>query len=137
MKQKLIEVALSAPLTFGVASVAHAGPEYANSYIYFDENGQVVGQQILLCGDWGSQHAGNIHTAYYIEEESACQDQVPGGNPFPEPTYIAPPTDVVDYVLPSFETIQQACQLIGGCPEEDLPPKRLLNQGWTWYTGWE
>ena len=65
---------LALPFLFAAGN-AHALAQNSTSNKYFDENGNLVGQQIRLCLAQ-TYHAGNIHTAYVITEEVPC-----GGNP--------------------------------------------------------
>jgi hypothetical protein len=112
----------------GFAGSAHALAQNATSIKYFDESGRVVGQQIRLCSAL-SYHAGNIHTAYTITEETAC-----GSNP--PLTYIVAGTIITHYILPASETISYACGLASCEPSYAPEPERLLNQGWTWQNLW-
>jgi hypothetical protein len=141
LTKKLILAATVAALSVGSIGTALAFNPYTNGTVYFDENGQVVGQQVLSC-DSTSWHGGNIHTAYHVSTSALCgfgcpprtDPSKPNTCPTP-PTYIVPGTIVTAYVLPSFETIQQACSLM-----EDqctVPPARLLDRGWTWTPGWQ
>ncbi|WP_036116617.1 MULTISPECIES: hypothetical protein [Luteibacter] len=124
---------LGLSLSLFAATSAHAAAIYNESRKYFDENGILVGQQIALCSNH-SYYAGNVHTAYVIDEEILCQGA--GGKSPPQVSYIVPGTRIVSYTLPGFLGIEQACS-IAECESSDVPEiDRLMDKGWTWNVGW-
>jgi hypothetical protein len=98
------KLAFGVALAVGAAS-AQAAVAQAHGYTFFDENGQVVGQTIMLCTNQGGSY-GNVHTAYHVTEYSSCNS--PGAPTHPES--IVPGTHVTAYTLPGFMTIQDACR---------------------------
>lgn len=103
MSLKGLGLAVGLIAAFG-ASSASASVASASSVKYFDESGQVVGQQITTCSLSRSAHYGNIHTAYHISESAPC---TLGQESHPAP--IVPGTRVTAYTLPGFLSIQEAC----------------------------
>lgn len=174
-------VSLAIISAFCISSIrlALAMSPNTNSTFYFDENGQLVGQSILMCNGT-AEHGGNVHTAYYIETSVSCGFPTPappayGPTPYCVPgskgcsceqiqgstsgyycptgstnatvapdllsggggggqDYIVAGAYIVAYVLPSFETVPDACSQIQQCQK---PPERILNLGWTWYVGYQ
>jgi hypothetical protein len=112
-----------------VVGIAHAVTPHSNSVKYFDENGTVVGQQILLCNN-SAYHAGNIHTAYMIREATTCGDGQ-------QTSYIVPDSIITSYTLPGSVTIGYACTVAECEPGLAAEPERLLDKGWTWAYGWQ
>lgn len=98
------KIALGIVLAVGAAS-AQAAVSQAHSYTYFDENGLVVGQTIMLCTNQGGSY-GNVHTAYMVTEYASCNSS--GGETHPEA--IVPGTHITAYTLPGFMTVQDACR---------------------------
>lgn len=142
MAKKFVVISAFVALSLGFVGVALALNPYSNGTVYFDENGQVVGQQVLTC-DGQASHGGNTHTTYHVSTSVYCGwggcctpgepcsglPKCPGA-----PNYIVPDTYITEYVLPSFESIQQACALMGS--QCEVPPERMLDKGWTWSYGW-
>lgn len=89
-----------------------AATSQAHSTTYFDESGNIVGQQILLCSNLGGAY-GNIHTAYTITQYASCT--VPFGTT--HPASIVAGTHVTSYTLPGFLSIQTACSYLP-CQDE-------------------
>jgi hypothetical protein len=102
MKSFVAKVALGASLALAAVS-AQANVAQAHSYTFFDENGTVVGQTIILCTNASGSY-GNVHTAYSITQYSPCSTETQQ-----HPASIVPGTHVTAYTLPGFLTIQQAC----------------------------
>jgi hypothetical protein len=112
-----------------IAGAANALPIYNTSMKFFDENGVLVGQQANACNGTRA-HAGNVHTAYYVEEEILCGGA--GGESPPTPNYIVPGTLVTRYILPASLNITTACS-IAECEDPTMPEIQLLtDKGWTW-----
>lgn len=140
IQRKALALAIGGSMALAFSANALAFNPYTNGVVYFDENGQVVGQQVLTC-EGRQWHGGNIHTAYHVSTHALCGWPCPPpGNQTqpdhcPQPSNsIVPGTLVIQYVLPSFETIQQACSLMDG--QCEVPPERMLGNGWTWLGGW-
>lgn len=129
MTHALAKYALIALPFLFVAGNAHALSPNATSNKYFDENGNLVGQQIRICTAQ-SYHAGNVHTAYVITEETAC-----GSNPSLD--YVVPGTIITSYTLPGSQTISNACGIAECAAQGVAEPSRLLNKGWTWLNSWQ
>lgn len=129
MKDSLSKLAVIALPLFAFASTAHALSQNSTSNKYFDENGVLVGQQILLCNAM-AYHAGNVHTAYTITESVAC-----GKNPPLE--YIVPGTIITAYTLPGGLSISNACGPAECAPAGSAEPQRLTDKGWTWLNSWQ
>ncbi|GAA0899815.1 hypothetical protein KR767_20030 [Luteibacter anthropi] len=110
------------------AGAAEARPPNSQSVKYFDEGGNVVGQQYLLC-DGRARHGGNIHTAYTITEVVVCS------NPNEDPGWIVPGNIVTAYTLPSNVTIQSAC-LTASCEGRGVPEVQNLGR-WPYSVGWQ
>ena len=134
LSRRTVSLAVFSALSFGVMGVALATTPYSTSTCYFDENGNLVGESILTCTPY-SEHGGNVHTAYSVTATVTCYPCNPKVQHCPDPPdYIAPPTHVTDYTLPSFETLSEACkQMEGNCGI----PAVITNKGWTWTVGYQ
>lgn len=130
MKNAICTCGLTAALALCLSGNALAATVTANSYKYFDESGALVGQQILLCSNL-SYHAGNIHTAYTIVEQTKC------GTGGPSLEYIVSGTIITGYTLPGFLTIANACAIAECEPAYAPEPERLVDKGWTFQLGWQ
>lgn len=130
MKKAIHACGAIAALAFCLCGTTFAATPTANSYKYFDETGALVGQQILLCSNL-AYHAGNIHTAYKIVEQTKC------GSGGIELDYIVPGTIITSYTLPGFLTISNACSIAECEPAYAPEPERLTDKGWTFQSGWQ
>lgn len=114
------------------AGAANALPFYNESRKFFDESGSIVGQQVVACNGTKA-HAGNVHTAYFIEELILCEGA--GGQSPPTVNYIVPGTLITNYTLPGALSIQQACTP-AECESSSIPEiQELTDKGWTWLNG--
>ncbi|UPG87408.1 hypothetical protein L2Y94_08660 [Luteibacter aegosomatis] len=127
MKAMLMGIALAAVATAGFSGAAKAVPPASRSVKYFDEFGNLVGQQYLLCSGI-AKHGGNIHTAYHIEEATSC----PSGG---DEGWIVPGKIVVAYTLPSSLTIDAACS-IASCQGSYVPEVNVLGL-WPYSVGYQ
>lgn len=127
--KKIVLMSLGLLLT---SEAAMALPIYNTSIKYFDESGHLVGQRANACNG-KTVHGGNVHTAFFIEEEILCGGA--GGESPPTPNYIVPGTLITRYTLPGSLGIQQACT-IAECADPTIPEIELLDdQGWTFSSG--
>ncbi|MBT2116619.1 hypothetical protein KK141_06630 [Dyella sp. LX-66] len=129
MKSTLAKLAMIALPLFGTVGTAHALSQNTVSNKFFDENGVLVGQQILLCNAL-AYHAGNIHTAYTITESVACSKN-------PPLDYIVPGTIITAYTLPGALSISSACGQAECAPAGAPEPLRITDKGWTWQNFWQ
>lgn len=113
---------------FVVAGAASALPPKSQSVKYFDESGNLVGQQYRLCSGI-SAHGGNVHTAYTITEETSCN-----GTPLSD-EWIIPGKIVTGYVLPATTNITSACN-IAHCEGDYVPEVQNLGL-WPYTPGWQ
>ena len=114
---------------FGSIGVAQAATALSHSRKYFDESGALVGEQYLLCSNH-SGHGGNIHTAYFIDEQTGC----PGALIDPD-TWIIPGKIVTAYTLPGSLSITTACS-VASCQNDSSPEVNVLTL-WTYDVGWQ
>ncbi|WP_250624478.1 hypothetical protein [Pinirhizobacter soli] len=118
-----------------VTAPAWAAWRYADSYVYFDTSGHVVGESILTCSTATPRKASGAVTSYWRQDTIDCDTQtisgyqctfyndIQNGHVYPVGTWICQPNIVTNSEfdklqtntthLPPGMTLEQSCQLVG------------------------